>query len=114
MPEVSFPVLDPSLQISLHYRLQTIRNLYFKEALRDTVVKLEVGALDAELNQFVAPAALRRTASFGLRGELLFPVPVLLHANPFLLGYYRLLYGLSQKEFYNKGRFGRFKALQGA
>jgi hypothetical protein len=39
-------------------------------------------------------------------------VPAILAANPFLLGYYRLLYGMSQKEFYNKGPFGRFKTLE--
>ncbi len=32
--------------------------------------------------------------------------------NPFLLGYYRLLLGLSQKEFYSKGPFGRFKGFE--
>ncbi|KKL08667.1 hypothetical protein LCGC14_2573580 [marine sediment metagenome] len=51
-------------------------------------------------------------AQFGLRGETFFPVPSLLRANPFLLGYYRLLYGLSQKEFYSKGPFGRFKRME--
>jgi XcyI restriction endonuclease len=37
---------------------------------------------------------------------------VLLIGNPRLLGYYRLLLGFSQKEFYNKGRLGRFKAME--
>jgi hypothetical protein len=34
-----------------------------------------------------------------------------LAAKPELLGYYRLLYGLSQKEFY-KGGFGKFKSME--
>lgn len=83
-----------------------------REALRDTVARLETAALDAELSRLVDRSALRRAAAFGLRGELLFPVPLVLHANPFLLGYYRLLFGLSQKEFYTKGPFGRFKSLE--
>ncbi len=33
----------------------------------------------------------------------MFPVPLVLTANPRLLGYYRLLYGYSQKEFYTTG-----------
>jgi len=39
-------------------------------------------------------------------------VPALLIANPRLLGYYRLLLGFSQKEFFNKGKLGRFKAME--
>jgi uncharacterized membrane protein YiaA len=40
-------------------------------------------------------------AKHGLRGELVYPVPYLFANNPFLLGYYRLLLGFSQKEFYS-------------
>ena len=42
----------------------------------------------------------------------MFPVPCLIDANPRLIGYYRLLMGFSQKEFYNKGGFGRFASLE--
>lgn len=51
-------------------------------------------------------------ASLGIRGEFLFPVPCLLLANPRLLGYYRLLLGFSQKEFFNKTKLGRFAAME--
>jgi hypothetical protein len=53
---------------------------------------------------------LARLASFGLRAETFFPSVTLLEANPRLLGYYRLLYGLSQKSFY--GTLGRFKVME--
>jgi len=53
-----------------------------------------------------------KLASLGLRGEFLFPLPSLLTANPRLLGYYRLLLGFSQKEFFNKGKLGRFKSME--
>jgi hypothetical protein len=32
--------------------------------------------------------------------------------NPWLIGYYRLLMGYSQKEFYHKGGLGRFSAME--
>jgi hypothetical protein len=48
----------------------------------------------------VGAQRLRHIASFGLRGELLFPVPCLLTGKPNLIAYYRLLLGFSQKEFY--------------
>lgn len=48
-----------------------------------------------------------------MRGELAFPVPIVLRANPRLLGYYRLLLGHSQKEFYTGTTgAGRFKAME--
>lgn len=108
----TFEPLDPKLQISFFYRLDTIRGIYLLEALRKTVAEMEIPALDQELSGLVPPAGLQRVASFGLRGELFFPVPILLCRNPFLLGYYRLLFGFSQKEFYSKGPFGRFKCME--
>jgi hypothetical protein len=114
MSKPCFPTLDPGLQVAFYYRFQTIRRLHLRDALRETVARLDLEALDGELREMVDARALQRTAAFGLRGELLFPAPLLLHSNPFLLGYYRLLYGLSQKEFYAKGPFGRFKSLEEA
>jgi hypothetical protein len=52
-------------------------------------------------------------ASHGLRGELMFSVPLLLTENPRLLGYYRLLYGYSQKEFYTtETGVSRFQSME--
>jgi hypothetical protein len=73
---------------------------------------MNIELLDAQLASYVPSEHLRRVASFGLRGEVFFPVPCVLEQDPCLLGYYRLLFGLSQKEFYNKGPFGRFKVLE--
>lgn len=106
------PVLKPNLQISFYYRLQELRGLYLHDALKKTIERVETDVVDRELCRYVKARHLKKAASFGLRGELFFPVPCLIEANPFLLGYYRLLFGLSQKEFYNKGPFGRFKRLE--
>jgi hypothetical protein len=108
----NFPIIQPNLQISFYFRLQIVRDLYLNEALKKTISALDIRKIDGELAQYVSPDKLRRVAAFGLRGEVLFPVPCILKENPFLLGYYRLLFGLSQKEFYNKGPFGRFKRLE--
>lgn len=107
-----FEVLKPNLQIAFFYRLRELRQLYLFDALKKTVERLDVRELDGELASFVNSESLRRVASFGLRGETFFPVPCSLQANPFLLGYYRLLYGHSQKAFYGKGPFGRFRTLE--
>jgi hypothetical protein len=86
-----FEVLLPDLQIAFYYRLKEIEDRYLGEALRNTVNGLDISVLDTELSQLVKAESLRKVASFGLRGELFFPVPYLLKTNPYLLGYYRLL-----------------------
>ncbi len=68
--------------------------------------------MNAELDGAVPAKDLVELASRGIRGELLFAVPSVLRANPRLLGYYRLLLGFSQKEFYNKSRLARFGVLE--
>lgn len=108
----SLPALSPNLQISFSERLDTLRSEYLSEALLCAVADCDLAQLNDELNSLVPAEQLRRIASFGLRGEVFFPVPLLLRQNPRLLGYYRLFLGFSQKEFYGKGPFGRFRRLE--
>ena len=108
----TFPILRPDLQVAFSYRLQVMRDIYLSQALRRTVETMDITLIDGELASYVSKKSLQRVAGFGLRGEVVFAVPCVLTANPHLLGYYRLLYGLSQKEFYNAGPFGRFVALE--
>jgi hypothetical protein len=112
MAKPKLPVLEPNLQVSFYYRLQNLRKLYLDEALRAAVEALDLSELDDQLAAYVSADRLKRVASFGLRGELFFPVPCMISQNPFLLGYYRLLLGFSQKELYTKRGFGRFRRLE--
>jgi len=112
MPSSIFPSLTPDLQVGFHFRLKNIKDLYFHEALSNTVKTLKIKDLDNELTKYVSNESLQKLASFLIRGEAIFPVPLLLNTNPFLIGYYRLLLGFSQKEFYSKGPFGRFKLME--
>lgn len=107
-----FDILIPDLQIAFYHRFREIEERYLGEALRTTVGKVNIALLDQELAQLVNASSLQKVASFGLRGELIFPVPHLIEANPYLLGYYRLLYGFSQKDFYHQGPFGRFRPCE--
>src|SRR5258708_2445865 len=112
MPQQSsdFPVLLPDLQISLYARLQALRERYLSESLKKTVEAddFDLRVVDGELAKYADAKNLKRIASFGLRGEVIFPVPYVLGRNPFLLGYYRLLLGFSRKAFYEQGPFKRF------
>jgi hypothetical protein len=112
MSESKYPVLEPDLQIEFYFRLQIINQQYLYYALSETVTKLDISKIDKQLSEFVNPEHLKKVASFGLRGEIFFPVPYIIESNPKLLGYYRLLLGISQKAFYNKGPFGLFKGLE--
>lgn len=106
-----FPLALPDLQVAFFYRLKSIRDIYFHEALSKAIQQIVISDLDAALAQFVPAESLQKLATFSLRGEVMFPVPVLLKANPHLVGYYRLLYGYSQKEFFAKG-VGIFKQME--
>jgi hypothetical protein len=99
MSDIHIPI--PELQISFAKILQKIRETYLQEALSKTIDAIDLSKLDKELAEFVPDKYLKLLAKRGLRGELIYPVPYLLEANPSLLGYYRLLLGFSQKEFYS-------------
>lgn len=91
----SFPVLKPDLQVSLYSRLQALRERYLIESLKKTVEAedFDLTTVDAELSKYADAKNLKRIASFGLRGEVFFPVPYVLARNPFLLGYYSAVDG---------------------
>ncbi len=109
---MSLSLPSSNLQVTMATALEAFRRLYLQEALSETIKDLPLATLNAELDKFAPAADLKRLASLGIRGEFLFPVPALLNANPRLLGYYRLLLGFSQKEFFNKGKLGRFKSME--
>lgn len=109
MPD--FPVLSPALQLGFYQRLEEARKAHLLPALLKQVGQLDIGVLDKELLELVGRHRLSFVAQRGLRGELVFPVPYVLLSKPTLIGYYRLLLGFSQKEFYRRS-FGRFKKME--
>ena len=111
MLEVTIP--SPELQIGFSFSLERFRTLYLQDALSATIDDIDMPLLDSQLAQYVPQGHLKKLARHGLRGELVFPVPCLFEINPRLLGYYRLLLGFSQKEFY-KPKFGvsGFKSME--
>lgn len=104
---------QPDMQVDFAYALKQLRTQCLQDALASTVSLMQIDQLDDELHTYVDNDALRYLAARGIRGELLFAVPSLLHQNPRLLGYYRLLLGYSQKGFYT-GASGAsiFKSLE--
>ncbi len=108
-----FTIPLPQLQRDFSVVLTEMRGLYLQDALAETVRVLDVTEIDQELAVLVPADSLASLASCGLRGELMFPVPMILADNPRLLGYYRLLYGFSQKEFYTTATgISRYKSME--
>ena len=102
----------PELQVDFALALEHIRGLYLQDALSGVVASLDIAKIDTELAIFAPSRSLAELAGHGLRGELLFAVPCVLHANPRLLAYYRLLLGFSQKAFYSVPGVGRFRSME--
>lgn len=75
-------VPDPELQINFAAALADIRNCYLQDVLGKTVRSLLVPDIDKELAAYVPPHSLTALAAHGLRGEMIFPVPLVLKANP--------------------------------
>ena len=111
MADINIPA--PELQIDFSFALGQVRSLYLQDALSSTIDALNLSTLDKELSTYVPQSSLKALAKHGLRGELVYAVPCVLKTNPYLLGYYRLLLGFSQKEFYTK-EFGvsGFKSME--
>jgi XcyI restriction endonuclease len=110
---IQFKIPKPELQITFFHRLKEIRETYLIDSLLSVVATLQISKIDAELGNFVSNSGLQKMAGWGLRGEIVFPVPCILHANPKVLGYYRLLLGFSQKQFYgSRYGFGPLKSME--
>lgn len=110
--ENEYKAVVPEVQIAFYLRLKEIKEKYLERALATTIGKIDIEILDKELVRFAGKDKITFLAKQGLRGEIFFPVPYLLESNPFLLGYYRLLFGFSNKEFYDQGMFGLFKSME--
>lgn len=111
--KISFP--PPNLQIDFAFALKRFRGVYLQNALLETVRNMDIVDLDKQLAEYVPAVDLATLAQYGLRAELLFAVPAVLEENPYLLGYYRLLMGFSQKEFYGNDKgfgVGYFKGME--
>ena len=110
---MSYNLPPPDLQVSFALKLVDTRANLLQDALKSTVKGLDIEKLDKQLSRHAPKAGLSVLASHGLRGELAFPVPLVLEASPRLLGYYRLLFGYSQKLFYTTTTgVGRFRSME--
>ncbi|HLK57254.1 MAG TPA: XcyI family restriction endonuclease [Chthonomonadaceae bacterium] len=103
MTSPTFKVPDASRQVAFHLLLVGARRTLLIDALSEAVSKIDPTALSAQLSQYAPRDARQILAGAGIRDEHVFPTPIVLETAPKLVGYYRLLLGVSQKVFYATG-----------
>jgi len=107
---INLPSSKPQANVASY--LEEFRKLYLQQALANALQSLDLRTVNEQLDQLAPAADLRQLASRGIRGEFVFALPAILTTKPNLLGYYRLLLGYSQKEFYQKSKLARFERLE--
>lgn len=113
MTKPTIPVPDPTRQLAFHELLVAARKTWLVDALNAALREVDAVTLVDQLRKYVPPDAHVILATSGIPDEQVFPVPVLLEAEPTLLAYYRLLLGLPQKTFYGSGSgMGLFKSME--
>jgi len=83
------------------------------DALSEALGQIDPNITKKQILTYVPADAQKILAAAGIRDEHIFPVPAVLERKPSLIGYYRLLLGVSQKRFYRKGTgMGLFKSME--
>jgi len=99
--------------VAFHQLLVGARRTWLIDALRDALARVDASRLKAEIALYTPEDVQTTLASAGIRDEWVFPTPVVLETRPTLIGYYRLLLGVSQKAFYRGGTgMGPFKSME--
>jgi hypothetical protein len=100
-------------QVAFHQLLVGARQTWLVDSLQETLAGLDPQLLRTQLGQLLPNDAGNALAAAGVRDEYVFPTPAVLEARPTLLGYYRLLMGVSQKAFYQaRTGLSRFKSME--
>ena len=106
MDRLQFRRIQADKPIDIYEALVAARRLQLQPALARAVGEVGVTIIDGELRELVPAEALNHVAGLGLRGERVFPIPSVLEHAPPLIGYYRMLLGISKKEFQQTNKLG--------
>lgn len=96
-------MIDHSRQVIFHQVLVATRKTALMDALSEALGEIDPGLLKKQILKYAPVDAQKILAASGVRDEHVFPAPIVLEKKPTLIGYYRLLLGMSQKRFYRKG-----------
>lgn len=111
MANFVFP--PPDRQVYVHAFLDAARSTVLHAAVKAAVKTVNPATLASEMQTYAPAAGLFLLQGTNTRDELVFATPSVLRADPHTLGYYRLLLGVSQKEFYTSAtRLRRFVSME--
>lgn len=83
------------------------------DVLLEALASVDPDVVADELKSLSPSDGRRVLAGAGIRNEMVFAAPSVLRTRPSLLGYYRLLLGVSQKQFYTtQSGLSRFKNME--
>ena len=112
MGQFRFP--PPGKQVYMAAFLARIRsNGGLHDSVRAAARDVDAGVLRQQMTTFAPQDGLQIIQGSGVRDEEVFAVPVLLKESPGLLTYYRLLLGVSQKQFFtSRSGLNIFKPME--
>lgn len=97
-----FNVPDTGKQIYVAAFLAKLADTGLHKALNAAAARCDPAELRSEMAQFAPADGLILLQGSGVRDEEVFAVPAVFRQQPGVLAYYRLLLGISQKQFYTK------------
>jgi hypothetical protein len=105
--------LSASKQASFHPLLVAARKTKLASAVSEAASECDTSALRSDISVFGNDDVLRIAAAAGVRDEHVVVTPCILRKRPSVLGYYRLLVGLSKKQFYHgSSGFGLLEVME--
>jgi len=105
--------LSPSRQVIFHQMLVAARKTILTDALSEALGSVDPALVKKQIALYIPADAQKILAASGIRDEHVFPLPIVLEKKPTLVGYYRLLLGISQKRFYRSGTgMSPFKSME--
>ena len=95
-----YVVPSTAKQVQTQKILHEYRKTMLGEKLRETASAIDPDVLHEDIAIYVEKESRRILQGKGIREETVFALPSVLNCNQRLLGYYRLLIGVSEKQFY--------------
>lgn len=96
----SFNIPDTGRQVFVANFTAQLRQTGLHEAVSNAASKVDSTTLRTEIAKCAPSSGLAVLQGTGVRDEEVFAVPCMLRKAPGILAYYRLLLGVSQKQFY--------------
>lgn len=113
VPTPNFVFPPPERQVYIQDLLERSRRSVLHAAVREAATQVPPGLLRQEMALYAPNLGLQLLQGSGVRDEMVFATPSLLQKVPTTLGYYRLLLGVSQKQFYaSQTGLSMFKSME--